>query len=580
MQYAKSIMAPDAIQRSWRLTLALCVVVLVAIVATAVLTERSLARLSATREGVAHALVADKLLKDVMIQMLDAETGQRGFLLSGRAIYLQPYYAALTQLRESRAALTIALDHEPSAVDGLDALDKAVAAKLQELDRTVRLKSERNSDEAVELMLSTDSGKQTMDAVREAVHALASSEDRRTNQWEAEHAREIHNNYLIVAASLALNLLLFVGLVQRLRFATRQVRASRQVMEERNDELSGLLESAAARNEQVHGLSDLSRFLQSCADMDEAVLMLQQQLPLLMRSASGALYLMGASRDQLRQCFAWGEEPYDEFFEPSDCWAVRLGQAFQQPAQTGAAACAHLHSGHPRVHADIHCLPLVAHSELMGLLVLDAGIASDQSVNAENESYRRITLEQVGLSIGNLKLRESLRQQSIRDPATGLYNRRFLEESAQREVLRASRRHIQGCNDGMALMMIDIDNFKLFNDQHGHEVGDQVLHEVADVLQGQTRGSDVAARYGGEEFTIVLTDMPPSLAFERAEHVRAAVEALVLQASGKPLGTVTISIGLAQFPAHGSTVETLLLAADKALYEAKRAGRNRVVVAS
>jgi diguanylate cyclase (GGDEF)-like protein len=359
-----------------------------------------------------------------------------------------------------------------------------------------------------------------------------------------------------------------------MRYAAAQAKA-------RNDELSRLLEAAATRNEQVQGLSELTRFLQSCADMDEAVRLLQQQLPLLMRAATGALYLMAASRNQLRQAFAWGGgEPYVEYFEPSDCWAVRLGQPFRQPAQTGAASCAHLQSEHPRVHDNIQCLPLVALGELMGLLVLDIGVKGDQRVDAENEGYRRIALEQVGLSIGSLKLRESLRQQSIRDVLTGLYNRRFLEESAQREVLRASRLQAQDGRNGLALLMIDIDHFKNFNDLHGHEVGDQVLREVAQVLQHQTRGSDVAARYGGEEFTVVLVDIPAELALERAEKVRADVEKLVLHPSGKVVGTVTISIGLAQFPTHGSTVEALLLAADKALYEAKHAGRNRVVVAS
>lgn len=578
MQFANRATASDQLQRSWRLTLALCVLVLAAIIATAVQTERSLSRLADTQEVVRHALLVDKALKDLRSQMLDAENGQRGYMLSGRAIYLQPYYVALTQLRESRAALAGVLDREPTATAQLDALDKAIAAKLLELDHAVRLKSEGHSDEAVDPLL-TDTGKQTMDSVREALRALASSEDRRTQQWGEENAREIRNNYWVLAASLALNLLLFVLLVQRLRYATVQGKAARQVMEERNDELSRLLQSAAARNAQVHGLSELSRFLQSCADQDEAMRLLQQQLPLLMKAASGALYLLAPSRDQLCQAFAWGEASYAEYFAPGDCWAVRLGQPFRQPMQTGAAACAHLHSEQAGVHEELHCLPLVAHGELTGLLVLDAGTVSDERVNAENEGYRRITLEQVGLSLGNLKLRESLRQQSIRDPLTGLYNRRFLEESAQREVLRASRHTTQDGANGLALLMIDIDHFKNFNDQHGHEVGDQVLRQVAEVFQRQTRGSDVAARYGGEEFTLVLADIPAALALARAERVRAEVAALVLQSSGASLGTITISIGLAQFPTHGSTVKELLLAADKALYEAKRAGRNRVAVA-
>ena len=579
MQCAKQATATDEIQRSWRLTLALCVVVLAANIGTAVLAKRNLTRMSEAREGVAHARLTDKSLTDLMGQMLNAETGQRGFLLTGRAVYLQPYYAALMQLRELRAALAVALSNEPSAAGQLDTLDKAISAKLQELDRTISLKSENRAQEAKELLLA-GTGKQTMDAVRDAVRVLTSSAGRRTQQWEIVQAQETRNNYWTLSISLALNLVLFVWLIQRLRYATAQARASRRVMTERNNELSSLLESAAARNAQVSGLSELSRFLQSCGDMEEAVLLLKQQLPHLMKSASGALYLMAPSRDQLGQSFAWGDDPYAEYFEPTECWALRLGQPYQQPDQPGAAACIHLQSGTMPVRANTHCLPLVAHGEIMGLLVLDAGVASNERICAENENYRRITLEQVGLSIGNLKLRESLRQQSIRDMPTGLYNRRFLEESAQREVLRASRQQAKGINDGLALLMIDIDHFKLFNDQHGHDVGDQVLNEVAQVLRRQTRGSDVAARYGGEEFTIVLTDMPTSLAFERAEQVRAGVEALDLRAAGKALGTVTISIGVAQFPTHGSSVAELLIAADKALYEAKRTGRNRVVIAS
>ena len=579
MQDATRATAPDKIQRSWRLTLALCVIVIAVIIGTAVLAERSLSRLAEARQVVSHSLLVDITLKELMIHMLNAETGQRGYLLSGRPVYLEPYYSALSQLNDARIALKVALINEPSAAASLAALDKAIVTKLQELNHTILLKSEGRSDAAVELVL-TGAGKQTMDAVREALRVLASGEDQRTNLRRAADAREISNNYWVFAASLALNLLLLGGLAQRIRYAAAQAHSDRQVMEQRNGELSHLLESGAARNEQVHGLSELSRFLQSCVDMDEAVRVLQQQLPLLMRAESGALYLLAASRNQLRRAFAWGGEPYTEYFEPNDCWAVRLGQPFRQPGQTGAAACAHLQSEHPRGPREIHCLPLVTQGELMGLLVLDAGVTDDQQVNLENEGYRRITLEQVGLSIGNLKLRESLRQQSIRDVLTGLYNRRFLEESAQREVLRATRLETQGAHDGMALLMIDVDHFKRFNDEHGHEVGDQVLREVAAVLQSQTRGSDVAARYGGEEFTVVLADMPAGLALERAEQVRTDVEKLVLHSSGKNLGTVTISIGLAQFPTHGKTVEALLLAADKALYEAKRTGRNRVVVAA
>jgi diguanylate cyclase (GGDEF)-like protein len=284
----------------------------------------------------------------------------------------------------------------------------------------------------------------------------------------------------------------------------------------------------------------------------------------------------------LQQAFTWGDKSFVEFFEPNECWAARLRQPFRQPFETGSASCGHLQSDYASAHNtnNIQCLPLMAYGELLGVVVLEADAASDAQEGLENEGNRRFALEQVGFSLGNLKLRESLRQAAIRDVLTGLYNRRFFDEASQREMLRAVRQQTKGDYAGLAVMMVDIDHFKRFNDTHGHEVGDQVLREVAQVLQSQSRGSDVAARYGGEEFTIVLADISAQLALERAERVRQRVAQLVLHAAGEEVGSITISIGLAHFPAHGTTVEALLLAADKALYQAKSAGRNRVVVAS
>jgi diguanylate cyclase (GGDEF)-like protein len=571
--------ARDGFQRSWRLTLALCFVVFVIMIATGVMIERSMSSLAESRELTSHALLVDGDLKDLMNQMLDAETGQRGFLLSGQASHLQPYYEALAQLDKSRLALTDALQREPATVDQLNILNRAISMKLQELDHTIHMKIDNQSDEAVGLA-QNNIGKEKMDAVRNAMHVLAAGENQRTKQLSAEYVREIQENYWIIATSLVLNLLLFAALVQRMRYTAMQGQIARKAMGEHNDELSLFLKTIAERNAQVNGLSELSRFLQSCIGMEEAVQLLKQHLPALMRADSGVLYFLADERDQLRHAFAWGSAPYVDYVEPADCWAVRLGQPFRQPAQTGAATCKHLRSEHPRKRDDIHCLPLVAHGELMGLLVLDAGIASDEKTNLENEGYRRITLEQVGLSIGNLKLRESLRQQSIRDALTGLYNRRFLEESAQREVQRAIRMQAEGTSAGLSFLMIDIDHFKRFNDEFGHSVGDQVLCEISEILQRQTRSSDVAARYGGEEFTIVLVNTSLELAIKRAEQVRVDVENLVLKNAEKDLGKITISIGLAQFPIHGNTVTSLLAAADHALYQAKRAGRNQVVMAT
>ena len=217
---------------------------------------------------------------------------------------------------------------------------------------------------------------------------------------------------------------------------------------------------------------------------------------------------------------------------------------------------------------------MVAHGELMGLLVIDQCAECDP----DTESARRAVLEHLALSLGNIALRESLRQQSIRDPLTGLYNRRFLEESAERELLRAERQQVGGNPKSIAVMMIDVDHFKTFNDEHGHDAGDRVLREVARVLQQFTRGSDVAARYGGEEFTLFLPDIDAEHAAARAEELRRAIEAMTVTGTLTELATpVTVSIGLAYHPADGTTFGALLATADACLYAAKHAGRNRVI---
>ena len=296
---------PGKFRRSRQLTSVVWGLLTLAIFATAVVTQRSLSSLSKAREVVAHALLADKALTDVMTQMLDAETGQRGFLLSGRAPYLQPYYAALTQLRESRVALTSTLSQEPSSKDQLDVLDTAINTRLQQMDRTVRLKSEGRADEAIELVL-TDAGNTTMGTVRDALRRLQADQVLRTNARQISNERELSHSYLTFGASILINLLLLFALIQRIRSATTQTHAAQLVMDARNAELSRLLDAAATRNGQVQGLSELSRFLQSCADMDEAAGLLKQHLPPLMHATSGALYLMAASQYQLCQVFVWG----------------------------------------------------------------------------------------------------------------------------------------------------------------------------------------------------------------------------------------------------------------------------------
>ena len=163
---------------------------------------------------------------------------------------------------------------------------------------------------------------------------------------------------------------------------------------------------------------------------------------------------------------------------------------------------------------------------------------------------------------------------SMRDPLTGLYNRRYLEETMQREIPRA-RRH----GESVGVIVLDLDLFKQLNDTFGHDAGDHVLERVADLLRAATRGSDIACRFGGEEFAVILPGATLLVARNRAEGIRAALESMKLEFDGKPLGPITVSAGVASMPPHGQDWGLTLQQADRALYTAKQAGRNRVVAA-
>ncbi|MCG3115016.1 MAG: GGDEF domain-containing protein [Candidatus Manganitrophus sp. SA1] len=179
--------------------------------------------------------------------------------------------------------------------------------------------------------------------------------------------------------------------------------------------------------------------------------------------------------------------------------------------------------------------------------------------------------EQVALALSNIR---PLRNQAIRDPLTGLFNRRYLEETLEQEISRAERNR-----QPIGVVMIDIDHFKKYNDTYGHEAGDAVLSELGRFLERNLRGGDTPCRYGGEEFTVLLPGASIENVRLKAERLREEIKQLNVQHRGRSVGAITLSLGLACFPDHGSTGEALLRAADQALYQAKAAGRDRVMSA-
>jgi len=350
-------------------------------------------------------------------------------------------------------------------------------------------------------------------------------------------------------------------------------------LQETNARLGAGLAELERRTREISSLSEMGELLQACQTTVEAYSVIGKLIQQLFPDEIGRLYMISASRNLVEAIAAWGPIPDDEVvFTPDDCWALRRGHLHRVEPNAATPVCRHVVTPPP---AAFVCVPLIAQGEALGLLHIRR--VSAVQANGEQPGHHfteaRLQLAQtaadsIALALANLKLRESLRNQSIRDPLTGLFNRRYMQESLEREVHRANRDH-----SPIGVIMIDLDHFKHFNDTFGHLAGDALLRELAHLIQAHIRGEDIACRYGGEEFALILPHTSLDVTWQRAELVREKVKHLQPQHDGQVLGPVTLSVGVAVYPAHGPSGEAVLQAADSALYRAKHSGRDRAVTA-
>jgi len=359
------------------------------------------------------------------------------------------------------------------------------------------------------------------------------------------------------------------------RDISEQVRAS-EAERDHADTLQRLVKELELQTDQMSLLNELASMLECCVTVKEACSVIRDSTRKLFPDAmQGSLYTFRASRNWIEVVVSWGNSAqFQPVFGPEECWALRRGQLHWSNTAGEGTVCPHLHAEPAALHV---CIPMIGHGETLGILNL---AFSDTEKDSASTRYVRQRLgvavaAQVALSLASLQLHEKLRSQSIRDPLTGLFNRRFLQESLEKEIIR-SRRNLHP----LSILFIDIDNFKRFNDNFGHDAGDFVLQSLAALLNRFFRGDDVTSRWGGEEFAILLADSGCEQAAARADCLRDEVKKLGLQYHGTSLAAITLSIGVATFPEHGSTSEELLRAADKCLYRSKSAGRDCVSVAS
>ncbi|MDB4994959.1 MAG: domain S-box/diguanylate cyclase protein, partial [Myxococcaceae bacterium] len=343
-----------------------------------------------------------------------------------------------------------------------------------------------------------------------------------------------------------------------------------------SDELAALAQSfnamadrLLARGRQSALLNELGEGLLSCLTLPEAFAFCGRFMLKSAAATSGRVCVQNASRNLLDQAFSWGTTTsVDESFEPKDCLALRRGSEYLVEDASSDGTCSHVHAR----EGSVLCVPLMAHGDIVGVFTI-AG--PRETLTEEAITLFRAMGEQLGLAFANLQLRERLQTQSIRDALTGLFNRRYLEETLPRELARGAR-----ANKSIGVLLFDVDHFKTFNDTFGHDAGDAVLRELGGVLRASVRQSDIACRYGGEEFVVVFPEVDLEGLTRRAERLREKVKEIAITHGGRVLGPVSISIGAALSPLHGASADVLLKAADRALYDAKGAGRDRVVTAS
>jgi diguanylate cyclase (GGDEF)-like protein/PAS domain S-box-containing protein len=343
---------------------------------------------------------------------------------------------------------------------------------------------------------------------------------------------------------------------------------ARRELDEQNERM---MKDLKKRSERATMLANLGELLQSCINREEVFAAALGFGPKIFPDAPGALALLNSPRNLAEVIGSWtGCQLPEMEFEPISCWALRTGHPHLVLAGDSTARCAHAAG----VNHTYLCIPILAQGETLGILHLQATDEMPQLNTAE--LWAKTTFAgQVGLSIANIRLREALQTQSVRDGLTGLFNRRYLEEILEREVRRASR-----ATQSLGILMIDLDHFKSFNDTYGHDAGDAVLREIAVSLTKGIRAEDFVCRFGGEEFVVILPTADLASSQMRAERLRTKTKELTILHQGKSMGMITISVGVGVFPIHGTSPRELMAAADAALYEAKRGGRDQVVVSS
>ncbi|WP_053148743.1 diguanylate cyclase [Pseudomonas sp. Pf153] len=524
-------------------------------------------------------LVEDQLtsLRGLLELVVDAETGQRGYIITGDDRFLQPYYATMTNLPEGLRTLEALYATDPAqeqqAVQGIRAL---VDEKMANLAETIKLRRDKGYDAAMQVVMQ-GVGKGLTDRIRESIATQVKGEMDEVLQLDQQLVQKALLAVAFSLSSTLLTLVLLAWLFLRMREAIRQTENSALEASQESSRVEAGMVLLRKRNREISLLGEMSQLLQTEMTLAEGLKVTAEYCNHLLAGTAGSVYLYGHAADLFELAGEWGDgQPASPTIIPHECWGLRRGNAHHGVLGQPLISCEHyspLDPASERNQSNL-CLPLIAYGEVMGMFYIRklAEAGSQEAFSETEMEIAKSISEQVALALSNVKLRNALHDKSIRDPLTGLFNRRYMEETLNREMARAQR-----MESPLSVVMLDLDHFKQINDMHGHAVGDAVLRSVANLLKQSLRASDVACRYGGEELMLILPNCTSEHAVQKAQQLCDSVRALIITEAGKAI-SVTASFGVASTGIGHFDAAELVGMADKALYQAKETGRDRVVL--
>lgn len=564
---------------------------------------------------VSHSQLVIQTLDEAMADLREAESGTRGLLLTHDPTFAATFDRSTTDAIADVGLLARLTVDNPGQNVRVLALREVLGQRIQLMRTRVQLARKQRFAEAIAIIargrglgLSQDLGRRAADIKQEERRLLELRVAAADRQAAVNHLLVLVGGPAIVGM-----LILFVGLLIRsvhrpitsmlasmaafgagdraarvkpntgtrefdklahaynemadmvVNAASVREVASDAELHRANLELRHHGEVLRARGEVIELLGGMAHRMQAARTDEELAAVIHCFVPRVLPGVPGALYAHNNSRNLLVRLAMWGAiGDTQETFSPDQCWGLRRGQSHFINAHGSDVICAHV--ADPDV--TYHCEPLLAGGEVIGVLYLGGVI--------EPESRFRLTVltENIASALLNHSLQRGLREQTIRDPLTGLFNRRYMEETLDLEIARASRG-----NTPLGLVMCDVDHFKRFNDQFGHDAGDAVLRSVAAEMRSHFREGEVVCRYGGEEFTIIAPGAEPAALAERTERLREAIYAMSARHGGQSLGAISMSFGIAGWSETMRDGSTLVQVADAALYRAKHNGRNQVLIA-